>query len=91
MDSLQSVTTGALTALFRLGPMSQGKLELAWRMAVGDGLSRVTSVRLQPDGSVEVHPADQRWRKELQRSSGMILTRLKALLGAEAVPHLHIK
>lgn len=91
MESLHSVATGALSALFRLGPMSQGKLELAWRLAVGDGLSRVTSVRLQPDGSVEVHPADPRWRKELQRSSGMILTRLKGLLGAESVTHLHVK
>lgn len=91
MDSLQSVTTSALSALFRQGPMSQGKLEVAWRIAVGDALSRVTSVRLQPDGSVEVRAADQRWQKELQRSSGMILTRLKGLLGAEAVTHLQVK
>jgi hypothetical protein len=88
MDSLQTVIPRALSELLRLGPMSQGKLEVAWRVSVGDALSRVTSVRLQPDGSVEVRPADQRWHRELQRSSGTILTRLKGLLGAETVTHL---
>lgn len=90
MHSLQTVVPRALTELFRQGPMSQGKLEAAWRVSVGDALNRVTSVRLQPDGSVEVHPADQRWSREVKRSSGIILTRLKGLLGDEAVTHLAI-
>ena len=38
MDSLHSVVPRALTELFRQGPMSQGKLEVAWRVAVGDAL-----------------------------------------------------
>ena len=38
MDSLHSVVPRALTELFRHGPMSQGKLEVAWRVAVGDAL-----------------------------------------------------
>jgi hypothetical protein len=90
MHSLQTVVPRALTELFRQGPMSQGKLEVAWRVSVGDALSRVTSVRLQPDGLVEVHPVDQRWYREVQRSSGIILTRLKGLLGDEAVTHLSV-
>src|SRR5687768_2277698 len=73
VDSLHTVVPRALTELFRHGPMSQGKLEVAWRVAVGDALTRVTSVRLQPDGVVEVHPADQRWHKELKRSSSMMI------------------
>jgi len=91
MDSLNSVVPRALTELFRVGPLSQGKLEVAWRVAVGDALSRVSAVRLQPDGVVEVHPADQRWHKELKRSSSMILARLNALLGAKAVTRLVVK
>jgi hypothetical protein len=70
--------------------MSQGKLEVAWRAAVGDGLSRVTTVRLQPDGLIEVVPADARWHRELKRSSGMILTRLIGLLGSENVTRLSV-
>ncbi len=81
----------ALTELFRQGPMSQGKLEVAWRVAVGDVLTRVTTVRLQPDGVVEVKPADQRWNKELRRSSSMILTRLIGLLGTGSVSRIVVK
>ena len=71
--------------------MSQGKLEVAWRVAVGDALTRVTRVRLQSDGVVEVQPADQRWNKELKRSSSMILTRLVALLGPGSITRIIVK
>jgi hypothetical protein len=91
MDSLHTVVPHALTLLFRQGPMSQGKLEVAWRVVVGDALARVTTVRLQPDGGVEVLSADQRWHKELTRSSSMILTRLIGLLGADRVTRIVVK
>ena len=91
MDSLHSVVPRALTELFRQGPMSQGKLEVAWRVAVGDALTRVTSVRLQADGVVEVQPVDQRWKTELRRSSSMILTRLIGLLGPDSITRIVVK
>ena len=91
VDSLHSVVPRALTLLFREGPMSQGKLEVAWRVAVGDALTRVTAVRLQPEGVVEVRSVDQRWTKELKRSSSMILTRLIGLLGAGSVTRIVVK
>ena len=90
MDALQSVVPRALTELFRLGPMSQEKLAVAWKVTVGDALSRVTTVQLQPDGSVEVRPADQRWHREVTRSSATILYRLKDLLGADAITYLSV-
>jgi len=91
MDSLHSVVPRALTELFRHGPMSQGKLEVAWRVAVGDGIARVTTVRLQADGVIDVLPADQRWTKELKRSSSMILTRLIGLLGDGSVTRIVVR
>jgi hypothetical protein len=91
MDSLHTVLPRALIELFRHGPMSQGKLEAAWRVAVGDALSRAAKVRLQPDGSVEVQAVDQRWQRELKRSSNMILSKLNGLLGAQTVSKLHVK
>ena len=91
MDSLHSVVPRALTELFRQGPMSQGKLEVAWRVAVGDALTRVTTVHLQPEGLVEVRCVDQRWDKELRRSSSMILTRLIGLLGVDSVKRVVVK
>ena len=91
MDSLQTLLPRALVELFRQGPMSQGKLEAAWRVAVGDAITRVSTVRLEPDGSVEVRAADQRWHRELKRSSGIILTKLNFLLGPQAIRTLHVK
>ena len=70
--------------------MSQGKLEVAWRVAVGDALARVTTVRLQAAGVVEVQAVDPRWNAELKRSSSMILTRLVGLLGP-GISHLVVK
>jgi hypothetical protein len=90
MDSLQAIVPRALTELLRQGPMSQGKLEIAWRAAVGDVLSRVTTVRLQPGGLVEVLIPDPRWNRELRRCSSMILMRLKGLLGNDNVASLLI-
>lgn len=90
MDSLHAIVPRALTELLRHGPMSQGKLEMAWRAAVGDALSRVTRVRLRPDSVVEVVVTDARWRKEITRSSTMVLNRLKSLLGDEAICRLSV-
>jgi hypothetical protein len=71
--------------------MSQGKLEVAWRVAVGDALARVTTVRLHPEGVVDVHAADPRWHGELKRSSSMILTRLAGLLGPGSLTRIVVK
>jgi hypothetical protein len=91
MDAIQTVVPRALAELFRRGPMSQGKLEAAWRVAVGDALCRVSTVHLQPDATVDVHPTDPRWQKELKRSSSVILARLNTLLGAGAITRLDVK
>ena len=88
MDAIQSVVVRVLPELFRNGPMSQAKLEVAWRIAVGDTLCRVSRVRLQPEGCVEVCVSDQRWHRELKRSSAMIHTRLTSLLGPDAVKRI---
>jgi hypothetical protein len=91
MDSLQTIVPRAVAELLRHGPMSQGKLEVAWRTAVGDALNRVTAVQLHPGGVVEVRTADARWNRELKRSSSMILTRLKGLLGNDNVLRLSVQ
>jgi predicted nucleic acid-binding Zn ribbon protein len=88
MQSLRDVAFRALTVLFRQGPLSQAKLEAAWRTAVGGALSNATSVRLREAGVVEATAVDQRWHRELRRSSAMILDRLNSLLGAGAVTRL---
>lgn len=85
MESLATVLPLAVRRLLRQGEMSQGKLEFAWRAAVGPAIERATAVKLTSDGTLEVRAADATWRRELRRSQGMILERLQELLGRDAV------
>jgi hypothetical protein len=90
MHSVQTLIPTAMTSLLRQGTMSQAKLEVAWRLAVGDALNRVTIPRLREMGVIEVEAADQRWRREVKRSRSVILARLRALLGEDCVGSLVI-
>jgi predicted nucleic acid-binding Zn ribbon protein len=90
MEALQSFLPGAVRRLLRQGPLSQEKLEFAWQLAVGAAIDRVTSVRLSGESTVEVAVPDAGWRKEIRRSQGEILVKLRALLGAEAVRELRV-
>ena len=90
MEALHSFLPGAVRRLLRQGPLSQEKLEFAWRLAVGAAIARVTSVRLSGEATVEVTVSDAGWRKEVRRSQGEILGKLHALLGADAVREVRV-
>ncbi|MDE3156404.1 MAG: DUF721 domain-containing protein [Acidobacteriota bacterium] len=88
---LQAAMPAALSSLLRRAPLSDGKVDFAWRAAVGPGVDRVTTVRLAPNGRLEVGVTDARWARELRRSAPVILPRLATLLGAGVVRTLDIK
>ncbi len=89
MRPLHHALPGALADLLRGMPLSDGKVDFAWRTAVGTKFERVTSARLE--GRVLfVTATDQRWAREITRSSGLILARLHTLLGQEAVTRLAV-
>ncbi len=90
MERLQTLVPRAVAALLQQGPISQAKLECAWRISVGDALARASTVRLRDGGTVEVAAADARWQRELSRSRDMILARLRTLLGSGQVTRLQI-
>jgi hypothetical protein len=90
MEALQSLLPGAVRALLRQGPLSQEKLEFAWRLAVGAAIDRATRVTLAGETAVVVAVPDAGWRKEIRRSQADILSKLRALLGPEAVGELHV-
>jgi predicted nucleic acid-binding Zn ribbon protein len=85
VEPLAAALPATVRRLLRTGEMSQGKLEFAWRSAVGPAIERVCSVRLADDGTVEVRATEVAWRRELRHSQGMILRRLQDLLGTEVV------
>ena len=71
-------------------PMSQGKLQFAWRAAVGPALARAASLDWR-DGRVIVQMSSDEWTREIRRSKPVILERLRMLLGKDAVTRLDIQ
>jgi hypothetical protein len=90
MQPLTHALPGAIAELLRDVPVSSGKVDFAWRVAVGTSVERVTSVRL--DGcNLVVFAEDQRWAREITRSSGMILARLQTLLGQDTINSIVVR
>lgn len=90
MRPLTHALSGAIAELLRDVPVSNGKVDFAWRVAVGISLGRVTSVRLD-GGTLLVVAEDQHWAREITRSSGVILARLRTLLGQDTVNRIVVR
>jgi hypothetical protein len=79
----------ALAALLRRAPLSEEKVAFAWRASVGAAIANATTIDLR--GSVlHVRARDAAWRREIERSAGVVRARLDALLGAGIVRRIHI-
>lgn len=70
-------------------PMTPGKLQFAWRAAVGPALARASSVELR-GACVVVHMTSPEWAREIERSRPMILARLRLLLGQDAITRIDL-
>jgi len=85
----QSVIPGALATVLSKAPLTQEKVALAWRLAVGATLSRATTVRL--DGYIlRVQTTEPAWRREIEKSAGIICRRLVPFLGKNVVRSLDV-
>jgi hypothetical protein len=79
------VIPSVLAEVIRKAPLCPEKVDFAWRHAVGPGLQRMTSVRLDDKGVLHVTAADAHWAREVRRASPLILRRLETMLGAGTV------
>jgi hypothetical protein len=81
---VQQVLPDALAVVLRKAPLTPEKIAFAWRTAVGAAVDRVTTIELR--GRVlRVQARDAAWQREVERSAGIIRTRLDALLGTAVV------
>ena len=79
----------ALAMVLREAPLTPDKIAFAWRTAVGPAVGRVTTIELK--GCVlHVQAKDAAWRREVERSAGVIRTRLQTLLGEDVVRGLDV-
>lgn len=89
MIPVQQLLPDALAAVLQKAPLSPEKVAFAWRAAVGPAVDKVTSVELR-DRMLYVRPKDAAWRREVERSAGLIRARLDALLGEGVVKAIHV-
>jgi hypothetical protein len=90
MKPIGSAVPGAIAELLRGAPLSPGKVDFAWKTAVGTAFGKVTSVRLEAN-ILLVDAATAPWAREIRRSSPIILRRLQTLLGDNVVTDLVVR
>ena len=79
----------ALAAILEKAPLSPEKVSFAWRAAVGRSMDNVTSVELR-ESVLYVRTKDAAWRREVERSAGLIRARLDRLLGDGVVRAIEV-
>ncbi|HMD33802.1 MAG TPA: DUF721 domain-containing protein [Vicinamibacterales bacterium] len=90
MRALSHAIPGALLRLLQTMPLSDGKVTFAWQTVVGPALQRATAVKLE-DRTLIVETTSLQWRREIHRSSAMILARLQEFLGKDAVTQIVVR
>jgi hypothetical protein len=83
MIAVQRVLPDTLSEIVRRQPLTQDKVDFAWRTAVGSALARVSSARLDGHGTLRVRTDDERWTREIERGRDVIRARLDRLLGED--------
>jgi hypothetical protein len=83
MIAVQFVLPDTLSEIVRRQPLTQDKVDFAWRTAVGPALARVSSARLDGSGTLRVWTDDDRWIREIERGRDVIRARLDRLLGED--------
>jgi hypothetical protein len=69
-----------LADVLRRAPLTPEKVAFAWRSAVGPAVDKATTIDLC-NGVLRVQARDASWQREIERSAGLIRSRLTALLG----------
>jgi len=80
MIAVQSLLPAGLADALRKAPLSDEKVALAWRLAVGPAVDHASRVTLK-DGVLTVSVTRPEWQREIRRSSALIRARLEAFLG----------
>jgi len=71
---------GVLADILRKAPLTPEKVAFAWRSAVGPAVDNATTIELR-QGVLYVTARDASWQREVERSAGLIRSRLTAILG----------
>lgn len=90
MIPVHQLMPAALAELLRKLPLTPEKVAFAWRASVGPAINKVTTIELR--GRVlHVHAKDASWQREVERSLGIVRSRMDALLGRGVVGDIQVR
>ena len=87
--AVHTLVPAGLAEALRKAPLSDEKVALAWRIAVGPAVDHASQVALK-DGVLLVSVSTAEWQREIRRSSSIIRSRLDAFLGDGIVRTLKV-
>ena len=90
MQAIGQMWPRALAEAVRGAPLSPGKVDFAWRSAVGPAMARVSAVLLE-DGVLLVETQTSQWASAIMRASPVILSRIRSMLGPETVREIRLR
>lgn len=90
MQPIAQVLPQALAQIVRQAPLSHGKVDFAWKSAVGPAMARVSEVRLE-EGLLIVEAQTAAWGAAIMRATPLILPRLRALLGPDTIREMRLR
>lgn len=89
MQRSADFATSVLAEMLARQPMSPGKLQFAWRAAVGPALARASTLDWR-DGRVIVRMSSPEWTREIDRLKPIVLERLRTILGRDTVSRIDV-
>lgn len=88
MIPASKVMPAVVADVIRKAPLTDAKVEFAWRLAVGPAVGKATKVRLSQDGTLYVSAETPAWLDGVKQSVGLIRSRLAHYLGETAVKRI---
>ena len=82
------VMPAVVADVIRKAPLTDEKVEFAWRLAVGAAVAKATTARLGADGTLYVSAESQAWVDSVRASVGLIRSRLAHFLGDNAIKRI---
>jgi Dna[CI] antecedent, DciA len=90
MIPVHQLMPAALAEVLRKAPLCPEKIAFAWRASVGPAINKVTTIELRGRVLV-VHTKDASWQREVERSLGIVRSRMEALLGRGVVGDIQVR
>lgn len=89
VERLDVTAVRALRLALDAQPLTEAKVTFAWKLAAGPALARAADVSWS-DGVLSVCARSDPWKQEINRARPVLLQRMAALLGSDAVRGMRV-